>query len=242
MYLEREDSYTRQVCRGCKIWIFYLELWGVKRGGVGLLYQNLVSVCVCLRLFAWNHNNGGTCCVWFETSHTFRTMQTDATLLANKTQQCFDLLCSFAWIFRIRAWRPQFWRFVENVNVRIRTISIFMQQFKNKASIFSYSHTFRQNKRETHELIYKQKPGAPLTNFNDGRVRQRFIFYTQKNHNFRICLPKKITTFLACPKKSLSPFFATPINPSVFFSRPQKIPASFLDPKNQSDPPPPSRQ
>ena len=43
-------------------------------------------------------------------------------------------------------------------------------------------------------------PGAPLTNFNDGgwggdggggEVRQRFIFYTQKNHNFRICLPPK---------------------------------------------------
>ena len=35
-------------------------------------------------------------------------------------------------------------------------------------------------------------PGAPLTYFNDGGVRQRFIFYTQKNPNFRICLPKKI--------------------------------------------------
>ena len=36
-------------------------------------------------------------------------------------------------------------------------------------------------------------PGATLTNFNDGGggmggggVQQRFIFYTQKNHNFRI--------------------------------------------------------
>ena len=28
---------------------------------------------------------------------------------------------------------------------------------------------------------------------------QRFIFYTQKNHNFRICLPKKITTFFSIP-------------------------------------------
>ena len=34
-----------------------------------------------------------------------------------------------------------------------------------------------------------------------GGVRQRFIFYTQKNHNFRICLPKKITTFCNIPKK-----------------------------------------
>ena len=49
-------------------------------------------------------------------------------------------------------------------------------------------------------------PGAPLTYFNDGGIRQRFIFYTPKNPNFRICLPKKIPTFLAYPKKSLSVF------------------------------------
>ena len=30
--------------------------------------------------------------------------------------------------------------------------------FKNGASNFSYSHTFRQNKKETHEL-YKQEKG-----------------------------------------------------------------------------------
>ena len=66
-------------------------------------------------------------------------------------------------------------------------------------------------------------PGAPLTNFNDGGgggVQQKFIFYTQKNHNFRICLPKKITIF-----------FATQKIPLFFFSRPKKIPASFVDPK-----------
>ena len=37
-------------------------------------------------------------------------------------------------------------------------------------------------------------------------VRQRFIFHTQKNPNFRICLPKKSLLFLAYPKKSLSVF------------------------------------
>ena len=48
-------------------------------------------------------------------------------------------------------------------------------------------------------------PGAPLTYyFNDGGVRQRFIFYTQKILNFRICLPQKIPTFFSIPKKSLS--------------------------------------
>ena len=34
-----------------------------------------------------------------------------------------------------------------------------------------------------------------------GGVQQRFIFYTQKDHNFRIGLPKKITTFFSIPKK-----------------------------------------
>ena len=44
-------------------------------------------------------------------------------------------------------------------------------------------------------------PGAPLTYFNDGGVRQRFIFYIPKNPNFRICLPKKIPTFFSIPQK-----------------------------------------
>ena len=63
-------------------------------------------------------------------------------------------------------------------------------------------------------------------------VRQRFIFYTQKNHNFRICLPKKITTFFSIPKKIPWSFFATPKNSSVCYSsQPQKILVSFIDPK-----------
>ena len=72
------------------------------------------------------------------------------------------------------------------------------------------------------------------TNFNDGgggRVRQRFIFFTQKNHTFRICLPKKSLLFLAYPQKSLSSFFATPKNPSGFFFATQKNPGVFHRPK-----------
>ena len=38
-----------------------------------------------------------------------------------------------------------------------------------------------------------------------GGIQLRFNLYSPKNPNFRICLPKKIPTFLACPK-----------NPSVF--------------------------
>ena len=59
-----------------------------------------------------------------------------------------------------------------------------------------------------------------------GGVRLRLIFYTQTNHNFRICLPKKSLLFIAYPKKSLSPFFATQKN----------ILASFIDPKNHFGP------
>ena len=78
-------------------------------------------------------------------------------------------------------------------------------------------------------------------------VRQRLIFYTPKNHNFRICLPKKkLLLFLAYPKKSLSPFFATQKYPSVFlhdsknpcvFHRPKKINfcQNFRPTKNHSD-------
>ena len=50
-------------------------------------------------------------------------------------------------------------------------------------------------------LCIMHTPGAPLTYFNDGGVRQRFIFYTPKNPNFRICLPQKIPTIFSIPKK-----------------------------------------
>ena len=98
-------------------------------------------------------------------------------------------------------------------------------------------------------------PGAPLTNLMMGKgggggVQQRFIFYTQQNHNFRICLPKKITIFFSIPKIPQS-FFHNPKKFLCFFSRPKKLPASFIDPKKSlwakiSDPkkipqtPPPS--
>ena len=84
--------------------------------------------------------------------------------------------------------------------------------------------------------------GGPLTYFNDGGVRQRFIFYNQKNHSFRICLPKKITTLFSIPQK----------NPLILFSQPQKIPLYFFATQNdpgvfhrpkkitRTPPPPPS--
>ena len=58
MYLviEQEDSYTRQVCLGCKIWILNLELWGVKEEWLGLLYQNLVFLKIECSLFSVNQN------------------------------------------------------------------------------------------------------------------------------------------------------------------------------------------
>ena len=47
-------------------------------------------------------------------------------------------------------------------------------------------------KNYLHAILIQLFPGAPLTYFNDRGVRQRFIFYAQKNRNFRICLPQKI--------------------------------------------------
>ena len=73
----------------------------------------------------------------------------------------------------------------------------------------------RCTKRES-----SQRPNSQILMTGEGRrgIRERFIFYTQRNHDFRICLPKKITTFLAYPQNSLSPFFATPKIPFVFFA------------------------
>ena len=52
--------------------------------------------------------------------------------------------------------------------------------------------------------VWEVTPGDPLTNFNDGGgggVSDRSSYFiTQKNHNFRICLPKKITAFFSIPK------------------------------------------
>ena len=66
---------------------------------------------------------------------------------------------------------------------------------------------------------------APLTNFNHdgeggGGLTEVHILYP-KNHNFRICLPKKVTTFLSIPKKIPLFFFATQKIPGVFH-RPKK--------------------
>ena len=72
-----------------------------------------------------------------------------------------------------------------------------------------------------------------------GGVRERFIFYTQRNHNFRICLPIKITTFFRNPQKSLC-FFRDP-KKSWRYHRPKKLLlAKISDPKKSFNPPPPS--
>ena len=86
-------------------------------------------------------------------------------------------------------------------------------------------------------MVWKQlqvllaAPGAPLTNFTDRVARQRFIFCTPKNHNFRICLPKKITTFFSIPKKHPLILFSQPKKSLVFFFRDPKKISSFIDPK-----------
>ena len=81
------------------------------------------------------------------------------------------------------------------------------------------------------QLVRALTPGAPLTNFNDGEgVRQKNILYP-KNHNFRICLPIKITTFLAYLQNPLVLFSQPQKNPSVFILLPKEISAYFIDPK-----------
>ena len=57
-----------------------------------------------------------------------------------------------------------------------------------------------------------------------------YILYP-KNHNFRICLPKKISSFFNIPIKNPLVPFRNPKNSSGFFSRPKKILAAFVDPK-----------
>ena len=75
-------------------------------------------------------------------------------------------------------------------------------------------------------------PEAPLTNFNDGGwgggARERFIFYTQKNHNFRICLPKKSQLQNLSTQKNHYFFYHTQKNPLVLLSQLQKIPLFFF--------------
>ena len=63
-----------------------------------------------------------------------------------------------------------------------------------------------------------QGPHSKILMTGGRGVRQRFIFYTQKNHNSNnLPTPKNYYFFSIPPNKSLSPFFA-----------PQKIPSVFL--------------
>ena len=61
-------------------------------------------------------------------------------------------------------------------------------------------------------------------------------FIPQKITTSEFVCPKKSLLFLAYPKKSLSPFFATQKNPSVFSCNPKKILTSFTNPKNHFGP------
>ena len=51
-----------------------------------------------------------------------------------------------------------------------------------------------QRRQEKDNCLYTADPGAPLTYFNDGGVRQRFIFYTQKNPS--VFLHQQILLFI----------------------------------------------
>ena len=106
--------------------------------------------------------------------------------------------------------------------------------------------TRREDSQGPHSQILTTRGGR-----GGGGVRERFIFYTQRNHNFRICLQIKVTTFFSIPQKNPSAFFRNP-KKSLCLFRDQKNPGVFHRPKksllaNISDsiksfepPPPPS--
>ena len=59
----------------------------------------------------------------------------------------------------------------------------------------------------------------------------RGSYFIPKKSQLQNLSTQKITTFLAYPKKSLSPFFAVQKNPSVFFFATQKNPGVFHRPQ-----------
>ena len=81
---------TSEVFRNC----FASSLNATETVKVHAYGSNIVGSNM-LRSFAWNQNNVGICCVQFETIQTFRPIQRDATLLANNTQQCCNVLRPF---------------------------------------------------------------------------------------------------------------------------------------------------
>ena len=89
-------------------------------------------------------------------------------------------------------------------------------------------------------------PGVPLTNSNDSRGGgfDRSSYFKPKNHNFRMCLLKKVTTFLANPKNSLILFSQPKKNTSVFHRSKRITFGQNFKPKkitrtSSSSPPPP---
>ena len=64
-----------------------------------VLLHVVACCCVLLRVVAYCCmllHAVGCCCAKFETGQTFSTVQTGATLLANKSQRCWELLRPFA--------------------------------------------------------------------------------------------------------------------------------------------------
>ena len=72
---------------------------------VGQKLPTFLDVTCCVRLNNLLHVVA-SCCAKFETNQTFSPVQTDATLLAKKSQHCWELLNPFArsFINKIKAW------------------------------------------------------------------------------------------------------------------------------------------
>ena len=63
--------------------------------------------------------------------------------------------------------------------------------------LFTHSPYPLTPKTSRTQVVCPQGPHSHILMAGGGGVRQRFIFYTQKNPNFRICLPKKSLSVFA---------------------------------------------
>ena len=79
--IKLENKQVRLRANGCNI--------------VGQQLPTLLDVTCCVRLHTVLYV-GACCCAKFETGQTFSPVQTDATLLANNSQHCWELLRPFA--------------------------------------------------------------------------------------------------------------------------------------------------
>ena len=104
----------------------------------GFLANNVASVCMGLNVWSVsNYTQQVSTLLWF---HANGRNILGPTILRVVGQQCCVHLHG---AFEERTWKPQFWGFIENVNVRVRIVSAFMglQNWSFQFSPFTRFHT-----------------------------------------------------------------------------------------------------